>query len=161
MKEKILVHKVHGLCKIIEELEINGQDFLMVSSLEDNSLKIYCPKNKFSEFFRDLVSKEEATNIISYMKNLKDTHIESTKQQRTMLLDLLYSGDLKNLAYLNIALLRYQTEKAKRKQLLSTIESKVLKASNKMLVDELSFSLDISKDKLNSDILVWASNGSN
>ena len=95
------------------------------------------------------------------MKNLKDTHIESTKQQRTMLLDLLYSGDLKNLAYLNIALLRYQTEKAKRKQLLSTIESKVLKASNKMLVDELSLSLDVPKDKLNSDILVWASNGSN
>ena len=90
------------------------------------------------------------------MKTLKGTKIEPTKKQRTELYEKLYNGNLYDLAYLNIALLRYQVLKSKKKQGLSGIETKVLKAANLMLTEELSLSLNKSIDELNVLIKEWA-----
>lgn len=156
MDDKILVHKVHGICKITEELVINGEDFLKASAIDNTSLVIYCPKNKKDLFFRGVVSFDEANKILDYMKNLKGTKIEPTKKQRTELYEKLYNGNLYDLAYLNIALLRYQVLKSKKKQGLSAIETKVLKAANLMLTEELSLSLNKSIGELNVLIKEWA-----
>lgn len=149
---KVLVHKYHGLCKIEEEVELNGNKFIKVTPFSGDTLSLYCPVDKVDEYFRKPISKKEAKKIIEYMENLTDEDVKlaSTKQQRTELQEMLYQGDIYKIAFLNIALLKREKEKIEHKQSLSSIEAKIYRSANKMICEELGYSLDKTIEEMNA-----------
>lgn len=153
MEEVVLVHKVHGLCKVIDKINLNNQEFAKVLILNDSNLVIYCPYPKMDEFFREPIKKEEIDNLYEYMRTLPPIHIDGSKKQRELITSLLYSGNIKDIAYLYIALERHKKEKSERKQTLSVVENRTLKSATNLLINEISFVTNQDKDSVEKKLI--------
>lgn len=152
MVEKVLVHNVHGLCKIIDTINMNSQDFAKVLILDDSNLIIYCPLLKLDNFFREPIAKKDIPALFDYMKTLVPDHIDGSKKQREFITNLLYSGNIKNIAYLYVALEKHKDEKAKHKQTLSVVEQRTLKSATNALTNELSYVLNVPKEEIENKL---------
>ena len=142
---KIIVHKKHGICKISNLLQIAGQDYYQVVPSFDESMSIFVPVNKEHELLREVLTKSEADDLISYMRNISDDLIEDTKERRDVFQKKFSSGDLKDLAYIcrKLFLLKKAKEETNAKFCLT--DSTMFEKANNMLLDELSIAYDIDR----------------
>lgn len=147
MERKLLVHKVHGICEVLENVELNDKDYYKIKVLNEDNLILYCPVEKKDELYRDIMTKEEALNILKLMKNIKDVEFDFSKQRRTHFKELLFSGDPKNIAYLARVLFMYKNYKLEKNQSLGLEDTRMLDAAERLLSDELSLALSLEKEE--------------
>ena len=147
MERKLLVHKVHGLSEIVDTIDINGKDYYKIKVLNEEKLTLYCPINRKGDLYRDIMTEKEAYNILDLMKNITDVEFDFSKQRRTHFKEMLFSGNPKNLAYLMRVLYIYKRYKDKKNQTLGLEDTRMLDTAETMLLDEISISLNIDRDK--------------
>ena len=97
MERKLIVHKVHGLCEVIDTVELNETLYYKIKALNEDSLILYCPIDKKNDLYRPLLTKEEIYDVLNYMKSINDVEFDFSKQRRTRFKELLYSGNIKNI----------------------------------------------------------------
>ena len=145
---KIMVHKAHGICTIKEILQIGGNDYYKLSPNFDESMSIFVPVSKEKEFLREVLTKDQADDLVNYMTSIDTTLIDDTKERRDSFHKKLSSGNLKEIAYMCYKL--YQLKKAKLKvnAKFCLTDSAMFEKSHKMLFDELALAYKIDRDKI-------------
>lgn len=145
---KVVVHKKHGICTITQYTQLSGQDYYQLIPRFDESMSIFVPTLKEQELLREVLTKEEAYDLISYMREIDDKLIEDTKERRDDFHKKFSSGDLKDLAYICRKLFLLKKSKEETNAKFCTTDSALFEKANKMLLDELSIALEIDRTQI-------------
>lgn len=145
---KVIVHKKHGICKISQHLQMAGQDYYQIVPNFDESMSIFVPVNKEQELLREVLTKSEADDLISYMRDIGKDLIEDTKERRDTFHKKFSSGELKDLAYICRKLFLLKKAKEETNSKFCTTDSAMFEKANKMLLDELSIAYNIDRSQI-------------
>lgn len=142
-------HKSEGICKIISIIDINGSSFYKLESKNNFHNIVYSPVDKEEQPFRDLITKEEITQLLDYMKSIKNFNVDSSKKRRETFKEFLYSNDPKKLIYLFKSLYLYKILKEEKNQILSQEDKFIYKKAHSLLNDEFSLVLNLDSSDVN------------
>lgn len=140
-----VVYPLQGVGKIvsIEEKPFKGKQVLYyIIYLEVTDMTVMVPVDKASDLgIRPIVSVKESEQALKLISEDYEPVTADWKLRYQMNLDLLKSGSVLDIATVVRAL--YHRSKIKE---LPILERKLFDSALKLLVDEISFSLDKSKD---------------
>ena len=135
-----VVHKVHGICEIMDIVTIANRKYYKVTPSKDNKLTIYVPYTNENDIIK------EANNLIEYMKGIDNDLVVDSKSRRDEFARLLTTGNIYDIAFLAKKLYILREEKLKNNRFIGVIDQDTFENANNRLIDELSLSLKISKD---------------
>ncbi len=142
-----LVYPLQGVGQVlsIEEKEFKEEKILYyIIYLEVSDMTVMVPVDKAEELgIRAIVSKKEANQALGLIAEDYEPAPTDWKLRYQMNLDLLKQGSISDIATVVRAL--YHRSKVKE---LPILERKLFDSALKLLVDEVSFSLNKSKDKV-------------
>lgn len=142
---KIIVHKKHGICTIKEHIQMMGQDYYKLVPNFDETMSIFVPVSKEQELLREVLTKDEATELVSFMREINDDVIADTKERRDTFQKKFSTGELKDLAYVCRKLFLLKQEKEKTNTKFCLTDSNMYEKANKMLLDEFSLAFNIDR----------------
>lgn len=142
-----VVYPLQGVGQVlsIEEKEFKAEKVLYyIIYLEVSDMTVMVPVDKAEELgIRAIVSKKEANQALALIAEDYEPAPTDWKLRYQMNLDLLKQGSIGDIATVVRAL--YHRSKVKE---LPILERKLFDSALKLLVDEVSFSLNRSKDKV-------------
>lgn len=140
-----VVYPLQGVGKItaIEEKEFKGEKILYyIVYLEVSDMTVMIPTEKADELgIRAIVSKTESNKALKLISEEHEPITADWKMRYQMNLDLLKSGSVMDIA--TVVRTLYHRSKIKE---LPILERKLFDSALKLLVDEVSFSLNKSKE---------------
>ncbi len=145
---KIMVHKAHGICTIKEILQIGGNDYYKLVPSFDEGMSIFVPVSKEKEFLREVLTKDQADELVTYMNSIDNTIIDDTKERRDSFHKKLSSGNLKEIAYMCYKLYLLKKVKLNSNAKFCLTDSVMFDKAHKMLFDELALAYKIDRDKI-------------
>ena len=145
-----VIHCREGLSTIIAMNNMNGKDYFLVSVNRSSGETIYVPVDTASNIIRPLMSKKDADDLLLYIKKLKKDFNSNTKQRRDAYKKKLSSGDVKEIAYLYRQLYFYEKIGGENNTeiKLGPVDIDMLEHAQNMLMDELSLTYSVSRDKV-------------
>ena len=142
-----VVYPLQGVGKIlsIEEKPFKGQELLYyIIYLEVSDMTVMVPVDKALELgLRPIVSQGESQKALKLISEGYEPVTADWKLRYQMNLDLLKSGSVLNIA--TVVRTLYHRSKVKE---LPILERKLFDSALKLLVDEISFSLNKSKEEV-------------
>ena len=93
-----VIHCREGLSTIVGIKDMNGKDYFLVSVNHNSGETIYVPVDTASSIIRPLMSKQEADDLLRYIKDIEKDFNSNTKQRRDAYKRKLSSGDVKEIA---------------------------------------------------------------
>jgi CarD family transcriptional regulator, regulator of rRNA transcription len=142
-----IVYPLQGVGKItaIEEKDFKGNPLLYyIVYLEVTDMTVMIPVDKADELgIRAIVSKNESSKALKLISEEHEPITADWKMRYQMNLDLLKSGSVMDIA--TVVRTLYHRSKIKE---LPILERKLFDSALKLLVDEVSFSLEKSKDEV-------------
>jgi CarD family transcriptional regulator len=142
-----IVYPLQGVGKItaIEEKDFKGSPLLYyIVYLEVTDMTVMIPVDKADELgIRAIVSKNESSKALKLISEDHEPITADWKMRYQMNLDLLKSGSVMDIA--TVVRTLYHRSKIKE---LPILERKLFDSALKLLVDEVSFSLEKSKDEV-------------
>ena len=145
-----VIHCREGLSTIIAMNNMNGKDYFLVSVNRTSGETIYVPVDTASNIIRPLMSKKDADDLLLYIKKLKKDFNSNTKQRRDAYKKKLSSGDVKEIAYLYRQLYFYEKIGGENNTeiKLGPVDIDMLEHAQNMLMDELSLTYSVNRDKV-------------
>ena len=145
-----VIHCREGLSTIIAMNNMNGKDYFLVSVNRSSGETIYVPVDTASNIIRPLMSKKDADDLLLYIKKLKKDFNSNTKQRRDAYKKKLSSGDVKEIAYLYRQLYFYEKIGGENNTeiKLGPVDIDMLEHAQNMLMDELSLTYSVNRDKV-------------
>jgi CarD family transcriptional regulator len=136
-----------GIIKGVVERDFKGEKVLYYNIyLEVTDMTVMAPVAKADELgIRPIASSEDAQKALNMMGEEADPNPSDWKMRYQMNLDLLRKGSILDIAMIVRSL--YNRSKVKE---LPIMERKLYDSALKLFQDELSFSLDQSKDEIES-----------
>ena len=149
-----LVYK-KDVCKVreVKKNKMNGKDYYILIPITDESLIIEAPADNRMGFIRDVISQEEAKNLIKKipkietLENLDDKYIEKTYKE------LLYNGNLEDLIKIIKTTYIRNDNRIKRNKKISDKDKTYFEKAEEYLYNELSISLNMSFDETKEYII--------
>ena len=142
------------ICKIknIREKYYNDEDYYILSSVTDPSLKINLPVSKGDILLRNLMSKDEVEEIIREIPNIglvetSDKFLEHEYRE------LMHSGTHRDLIKIIKTTYARNKERAESKRRIAEIDTTYFELAEKYLYNEFSIVLDLSFDDTKKYIL--------
>lgn len=146
-----VVYPLQGVGEVIriEERDFEGKRLLYyIIYIPVSDLTIMAPVHKAAEIgIRPIVSKEEAQEALNFMAENPQAGPSDWKTRYQMNYDLLKKGNIMDIAKVVRAL--YYRSKIKE---LPIMERKLFDSALKILIDEISFSLEIPVKEVNERI---------
>lgn len=155
IKDKV-VYKKAGVCEIVDIIDKdfgNGlkQYYVICPCYSSNSSKIMLPVDKEASL-RNILSKNEALEIIDNMPNAKDIWIQDSKLRKEKFLEIINAGDLDEICSL-IYTIHYKREDfIKNKKMLSMMDKDIFETAEKLVFEELATALNISINDIDNFI---------
>lgn len=144
-----VIHSREGLSTIVGKTEMAGNEYFIIHSDHGNPENIYVLINNTGKLIRPIMDKKSADGIISYMKEIPAEFITNTKQRRDQYKRKLLSGDVHDLAYLARQLYFYYSYNENGVVVkLGPTDVQMLKDAEGILLDELSLSYKIPREKM-------------
>ena len=149
-----LVYK-KDVCKVreVRKNRMNGKDYYILVPITDESLIIEAPADNRMGFIRDVISKEEAKNLIKKipkietLENLGDKYIEKTYKE------LLYNGNLEDLIKIIKTTYIRNDNRIKSNKKISDKDKTYFEKAEEYLYNELSISLNMNFDETKEYII--------
>ncbi|HIB66056.1 MAG TPA: hypothetical protein EYO33_13330 [Phycisphaerales bacterium] len=135
-------HATHGIgtIKAIEEKEILGSTAVFATLYFENSeMKLTVLKKDLDEQVREILSEEEALEILNYLGSHDETLAQNWKTRNRKNKERLTSGDPRELCTVAKGLLML---KQKKNGMLSTADRNQLQKALNLLAEELARALD-------------------
>ena len=141
------------ICKIedIREKYYNDEDYYILHSVTDSSLKINLPVSK-EDLLRDLISKDEVEEIIREIPEI-DLVKTSDKFLEHEYKELMHSGTHRDLIKIIKTTYARNKERAESKRRIAEIDTTYFEMAEKYLYNEFSIVLDLSFDDTKKYIL--------
>ena len=144
-----VVHSRDGLATIKDITTIAGNEYFVIVSDKGDRENIYVLTSRTENIIRPIMSEEESTAVINYMKTVKAEFISNTKQRRDQYRRRLLSGNVYDLAYLSCQLYFFNYYNAHGQLVkLGPTDLQMLKDAESVLFDELAISLGVSREKI-------------
>lgn len=143
---KTIIHKDHGLCKIvdIEHIPSLNKDYFIMYPKNNDATKIMVPVSMASSMLRDVVSKEECYRIISCFKTIQGEVIQDNKRRKEEYSKLLHSDNLEDLVFLILMFNKLFDEKKNQNKIIGSIDSSMYNEAKNKLLSEIAYVLNIS-----------------
>ena len=147
-KGQQVIHCRDGLGVIVGETTMMDNGYFIVKTIRGGGENIYVPISKAESIIRPTMSEEEANKLVVYIKQLEVEFNPNTKQRRDTLKRKLNSGDVHEIADLfkQLYLFRECNENGSIK--FGPVDLDMLEFASNNLLDELSLSYSVSRDKI-------------
>ena len=142
-KENDYLFYKKDVCKVreVRKNKMNGKDYYILIPINDESLIIEAPADNRMGFIRDVISKNEADNLIKKipeietLENIDDKYIEKTYKE------LLYNGNLEDLIKKIKTTYLRNDARIKSNKKISDKDRTYFEKAEEYLYNELSISL--------------------
>ena len=150
-KGSLVVYK-RDVCKIVDMRTIHGQDYYVLSSTIDDSLKIDVPVLKEKELLRPLITKEELDKLIKEIKFLPILDVEARILEDEYK-KLLKDGTMESLVVIiKTTYLRNKIRKENKKKLADN-DQYYFNLAERYLYNEISYVLNVNYDDAKNYII--------
>lgn len=145
-----VIHCREGLSTIIGSKEMNGKTYFLVRSNRISGETCYVPVDSANSIIREVMNKKEADKLLRYIKSIDKDFNTNTKQRRDSYKKRLFSGDVKDIAYLYRQLYFYNSIGGEDNDeiKLGPVDLDMLGYATNMLLDELTISYNQPRDKI-------------
>lgn len=143
-----------GICKIenvghpdISKMTKTKEYYILVPMNEKES-KIYLPVDHVDERIRNIISKEEAIQLIQSIPDITETEIQNEKMREQEYKAAILSGDNKKIVSIIKLIYARKQERIKQGKKSTATDDRYFKQAEDVLFSELSFVLDIPKENM-------------
>ena len=144
-----VIHSREGLSTIVGTANMGGNDYFVIHADRGGGENIYVLINNTGTLIRKIMNKDEAMEVIKYMKTIEAEFIANTKQRRDIYKRKLLSGNVLDLAYLSRQLYFYYYYNENGQPVrLGPTDIQLLKDAETILFDELAISFDVPRDQV-------------
>ena len=144
-----VMHSREGLSTIVGITEMMDREYFIIHADGGKGENIYVLVNNTINIIRPIMSKDEALELVKYMKTIQAEFISNTKQRRDQYKRRLISGDVRDLAFLSRQLYFYNYYNSIGQVVkLGPTDLQILKDGEKVLLDELSISFSIDRNEI-------------
>ena len=146
-KGDVTVYGIHGLCKVSDILVPSfidkGQEklYYVMIAVTDKKGILYMPVDGSEDKVRDVVSADEAENLISGLDEIDDLDIPGGKKCEGLMFDIIKRNDAEEMMSLVKTLHRKRAERELEGKKFAAIDEKYLGMCEKILFSELAFSI--------------------
>lgn len=142
-----VIHCRDGLAVVVDDTIISDNEYFVVRTIRGGSENIYVPISKAGVIIRSIMTKDEANEIVEYIKTVEFEYNSNTKQRRDSLKRRLMSGEVKDIAFLFKQLYLFKTANNPNIK-YGPVDLDMLKYASDNLLDELAISYDVPRDKI-------------
>ena len=104
-----VVHYRDGIAIITGTTLMAGNEYFVLNVKRVGNVSVYVPVSKADNIIRDVLSIEQADELLCYAKEIPELFIGNTKQRRDDFKRRLASGDIKDVIYLCKLLYLFKT----------------------------------------------------
>ncbi len=144
---QMVVHRRDGLAKIADTTLISDKEYFIVNTIRGSGENIYVPKERADSIIRHLLTKEEADELVEYMRTVGLDYNANTKQRRDSLKKRLSSGDVKDIGFLFKQLYLFKTNEDGTIK-FGPVDVDMLTYASENLLDELTVSYDMDRSDI-------------
>lgn len=104
-----VVHYRDGIAIITGTTLMAGNEYFVLNVKRVGNVSVYVPVSKADNIIRDVLSIDQADELLRYAKEIPESFIGNTKQRRDDFKRRLASGDIKDVIYLCKLLYLFKT----------------------------------------------------
>ena len=144
-----IVHGRNGVCKVVDITHVNisgvdkNQLYYILVPMKSEESKIFYPVDSNRVVTRAVVSKEEAKNIVSSIKDIEPMWIDNDRQREEKYKEAISSCDCQKLICIIKTLYARNQERIAQGKRITYIDDRYLKEAKQNLHDEFSIALGI------------------
>jgi CarD family transcriptional regulator len=149
-----IVHGRNGVCKIVDitHIDMTGADkdqlYYTLVPMKSEESRIFYPVNSDRVVMRSVVSKEEAEDIVSGIKDIEPLWIDNDRQREVKYKEAISSCDCQQLICIIKTLDERNRERIAQGKRITYVDDRYLKEAKQNLHDEFSIALGIAPEKV-------------
>ena len=153
-KGDYVVKMPDGICKIenVGHPDTTGmnktKEYYILVPINEKTSKIYLPVDYVDGRIRNMISKEEAIQLIKSIPNITETEIHNEKMREQEYKAAILSGDNKKIVSIIKLIYTRKQERIKQGKKSTVTDDKYFKQAEDVLFSELSFVLDVPKENM-------------
>ena len=158
-KGEYVIYSNVGVCQIIDisTLNMHGAPkdklYYILQPVNQNKSKVFTPVDNKKVVIRNLISKQDVEVLISDIPNIKALSIKDEKLREQTYKDCIKSCQCRQLLSLIKTIYQRKEERSNKGKKLSSTDEKYFKLAQDNLNTELSISLQMPLDEMESYIL--------
>ena len=144
-----IVHGRNGVCKVVDitHLDMSGVDkdqlYYALVPMKSEDSKIFYPVDSDKVVMRSVVTKDQAKDLVSEIKDIEPMRIENDRQREAKYKEALVSCDCKQLICITKTMYARNKERTAQGKRLTYLDDRYLKEAKQNLNDEFSIALGI------------------
>lgn len=144
-----IVHGRNGVCKVVDitHLDMSGVDkdqlYYALVPMKSEDSKIFYPVDSDKVVMRSVVTKDQAKNLVSEIKDIEPMRIENDRQREAKYKEALVSCDCKQLICIIKTMYARNKERIAKGKRITYVDDRYLKEAKQNLNDEFSIALGI------------------
>ena len=150
-KDQYVVYK-HDVCKIKNIKENKGNTYYVMTPIDDDSLIIDIPTDNKNGFLRDIISKENAINLIKKISKIKPIENINEKNLEGQYKEMLKNNDYESLIKIIKTTYLRNEYRLKNKKKITEKDNAYFELAEKYLHNELAISLNMSLEEVKNYI---------
>ena len=144
-----IVHGRNGVCKVVDitHLDMSGVDkdqlYYALVPMKSEDSKIFYPVDSDKVVMRSVVTKDQAKDLVSEIKDIEPMRIENDRQREAKYKEALVSCDCKQLICIIKTMYARNKERIGKGKRITSVDDRYLKEAKQNLNDEFSIALGI------------------
>lgn len=144
-----IVHGRNGVCKVVDitHLDMSGVDkdqlYYALVPMKSEDSKIFYPVDSDKVVMRSVVTKDQAKDLVSEIKDIEPMRIENDRQREAKYKEALVSCDCKQLICIIKTMYARNKECIAKGKRITYVDDRYLKEAKQNLNDEFSIALGI------------------
>ena len=144
-----VVHYRDGIAIITGTTLMAGNEYFVLNVKRVGNVSVYVPVSKADNIIRDVLSIDQADELLRYAKEIPESFIGNTKQRRDDFKRKLASGDIKDVAFLTKMYLLHKTNSFETENVkLGQMDVEMLKDAYNRLTDEFAVIYDVTHENI-------------
>lgn len=151
-KGDLILYSVHGICKVEDICEKTishvKKQYYILHPMNDKNLSISTPVDNDKVTMLELLTKEEAEELLESFKKPGIDWIEVDRERGEVYSEIIKSGNRKKIVGIANTLMRTKSNLEKNGKKFHEKDKKILADIQSILFSELAFSLDTTPEEI-------------
>ena len=151
-KGDLILYSVHGICKVDDICERTisymKKSYYILHPINDNNLSISTPVDNYKVKILELLTKEQAEEVLESFKNPGKEWIEIDRERSEIYNDIIKSGNRNEIIKIVNTLMRVKIDLEKEGKKFHEKDKKMMLDIQNILFSELAFSLNMESDEV-------------
>ena len=149
-----VVHGRNGVCKVVDitHIDISGADknqlYYTLIPMKSEDSRIFYPVDGNTIVMRPVLTRQEAENIVSEIKDIEPMWIENDRQREEKYKEAISSCDCEKLICIIKTLHARNSKRMAQGKRITYVDDRYLKEAKRNLHDEFSIALGIDRNQV-------------